>query len=52
MTIDDMKSSVFDDPEAFPKGSCTLDFGLVMRDLPARWITQGVLQARSTVGVS
>ena len=52
VTIDDMKSSVFDDPELFPKGSCTLDFGLVMRDLPARWITQGVLQARSTVGVS
>ena len=52
VTIEDMRSSLFDDPEAFPNGSCTLDFGLVMRDLPARWITQGALQARSTAGVS
>jgi len=51
VTIEDMRSSLFDDPEAFPNGSCTLDFGLVMRDLPARWITQGALQARSTAGV-
>lgn len=51
VTIDDMKSSVFDDPRAFPKGSCTLDCGLVMRDLPASWITQGALEARSTVRV-
>ena len=52
MTIEDMRSSVFDDPKAFPKGSCTLDFGLVMRDLPAKWVSQGTLQARSTLGVS
>jgi hypothetical protein len=52
VTIEDMRSSLFDDPDAFPTGSCTLDFGLVMRDLRARWIPQGALQARSTAGVS
>jgi hypothetical protein len=52
VAIDDMRSSLFDDLEVFPKGSCTLDFGLVMRNLPARWVTQGALQIRSTVGVS
>jgi hypothetical protein len=52
VTIDNMTSSVFDDPLAFPKGSCTLDSGLIMRDLPARWITQGALHARSMVEVA
>jgi len=51
VTIDEMRSSVFDDPKAFPKGSCTLDFGLVMRNLTARWVTEGALQARPTVTV-
>ncbi len=51
VAIEDMKSSLFDDHEAFPSGSCTLDFGLVMRDLLAKWVTQGTLQARSTAGV-
>jgi hypothetical protein len=47
VAIDSMISSMFDDVTAFPKGSCTLDCGLVMRDLKARWITEGVLGARS-----
>jgi hypothetical protein len=52
VTIDDMKSSVFDDPEAFPRGSCALDFGLVMRDLPARWVVEGALQPGSKVRIA
>jgi hypothetical protein len=47
VTIDEMRSSVFDDPAAFPKGSCALDFALVMRNLKARWISEGALRARS-----
>jgi Uncharacterized conserved protein (COG2071) len=47
VSIDYMRSSLFDDPEIFPKGSCALDFGLVMRDLSARWISEGALRARS-----
>jgi hypothetical protein len=45
--IERMASSLFDDARAFPEGSCTLDFGLVMRDLPARWRSEGVLQVHS-----
>ena len=45
--IDLVTSSMFDDLNAFPKGSCTIDFGLVMRDLPARWVTVGTLNSRS-----
>ena len=47
--IDEMRSSLFDDPQAFPKGSCTLDFGLVMKNLTARWTTEGPLQARPSL---
>jgi hypothetical protein len=47
VNVDSMISSMFDDATAFPKGSCTLDCGLVMRDLKARWITEGVLESRS-----
>jgi hypothetical protein len=47
VAIDSMRSSVFDNPETFPKGSCALDFGLVMRNLEARWISEGPLRARS-----
>jgi hypothetical protein len=43
---------VFDDPEAFPRGSCALDFGLVMRDLPARWVVEGALQPGSKVRIA
>ena len=52
VTIDEMRSSLFDDPQAFPKGSCTLDFGLVMRNLTARWVTHGPLEDRPTVTVA
>lgn len=41
--VDFVASSMFDDPQAFPAGSCTVDFGLAMRDLPARWVTAGCL---------
>jgi hypothetical protein len=47
VSIDSMRSSVFDNPETFPKGSCALDFGLIMRNLSARWISEGALLARS-----
>ncbi len=50
--IDGMRSSVFDDPTAFPKGSCALDFGLVMRDLRARWISEGALRAPSNAATA
>jgi hypothetical protein len=46
VTVNSVKSSTFDDPDAFPPGSCTVDFGLVMRDLPARWVADGVLTPR------
>jgi hypothetical protein len=35
VTIEDMRSTLFDNTDAFPAGSCVLDFGLVMRNLPA-----------------
>jgi len=44
--IDSVRSSMFDDHEAFPKGSCTIDFGLLMRNLPARWVSDGSLRPR------
>ncbi len=52
VSIDHMTSSLFDDKEAFPRGSCTLDSGLVMRNLPARWISQGALQIRHKARVA
>jgi hypothetical protein len=45
VSVDKMTSSLFDDPSAFPAGTCTLDSGLVMRELPVRWIAQGHLAA-------
>lgn len=47
VAIDSMTSSVFDNPEAFPTGSCAFDFGLVMRNLEAHWISEGALRAGS-----
>ena len=44
--IDSVRSSMFDDHDAFPNGSCTVDFGLLMRDLPARWVSDGSLTSR------
>ena len=52
VTVDEMRSSLFDDPAAFPRGSCTLDFGLVMRNLKARWVTHGPLHTRPAVPVA
>jgi hypothetical protein len=44
VTVDYVSSSVFDDTEGFPAGSCVLDSGLVMRGLPAQWRTAGPLR--------
>jgi hypothetical protein len=52
VTIDDMKSTMFDNLELFPKGSCLLDFGLVMRDLPACWVAEGEIHTCSTMSVA
>ena len=45
MSVDHMVSSVFDNTNDFPSGSCVLDSGLVMRNLDARWVTKDVLSA-------
>lgn len=50
VSVDHMRSSLFDDVTLFPPGTCTLDSGLVMRNLPARWHTEGVLRHRPLVG--
>jgi hypothetical protein len=47
LSIDHMASTMFDDNQAFPKGSCTLDSALVMRNLPVRWRNEGTLDSRS-----
>jgi|SRR5580704_2599944 hypothetical protein len=48
--IEKMKSTVFDNTEHFPRGSCALDFGLVMRNLPAHWVAQGALHSAQSSG--
>jgi Uncharacterized conserved protein (COG2071) len=35
--VERIASSLFDDPDRFPEGSCVFDSALVMRDLPVRW---------------
>jgi len=52
VSVDSMVSSMFDDVRAFPRGSCTLDSGLVMRDLPARWVTDGTLESDSALALA
>jgi uncharacterized protein YqjF (DUF2071 family) len=47
VSVDHMASSLFDDDQVFPKGSCTLDSALVMRDIPVRWCNEGALEVRS-----
>jgi uncharacterized protein YqjF (DUF2071 family) len=47
VSVDKMTSSLFDDSSAFPAGACTLDSGLIMRELPVRWIDQGRLVAHT-----
>ncbi len=49
--IDSVVSSMFDDVSRFPNGSCSVDFGLVMRDLPARWVSDGSIASRSNLPV-
>ncbi len=39
MTVQRICSSLFDDTALFPPGICSLDCALVMRNLPARWVT-------------
>lgn len=46
-----MRSSLFDDPELFPPGTCILDSALVMRNLPVLWRTEPPLMVKSPVGV-
>jgi len=46
-----MHSTVFDNEDVFPRGSCTLDSGLVMRNLPVVWRSEGSLRAPSLVAV-
>ncbi|MGO8863294.1 MAG: DUF2071 domain-containing protein [Acidimicrobiales bacterium] len=52
VTVEHMASTMFDNTSLFPKGSCTLDFGLVMRNLAARWLNEGPLNSRSEVRVA
>jgi hypothetical protein len=35
----EIRSSLFDNTDLFPPGTCSLDCALVMRNLPARWTT-------------
>jgi hypothetical protein len=51
VSVEHMASSVFDDVTLFPRGACTLDSGLLMRNLPARWLNEGTLDHPSLVGV-
>jgi hypothetical protein len=37
MSIARMRSSLFDDPAAFPDGACALDSALLMTNIAARW---------------
>ena len=39
MIVEHIRSSLFDDTRLFPRGTCSLDSALVMRNLPARWAT-------------
>jgi hypothetical protein len=38
MSVRYFRSSLFDDPDIFPPGTCLLDSALVMRNLPVRWV--------------
>jgi hypothetical protein len=44
VSVERMASSLFDDATLFPPGTCTLDSGLLMRNLPARWVNQGTME--------
>ena len=49
-SVSEMRSSLFDDEALFPRGTCTLDSALIMRNLSFRWASQGRLRPRSLVG--
>jgi hypothetical protein len=51
VTVEHMASSVFDDERLFPPGTCILDSGMVMRNLPVTWRRNGVLRCESPVTV-
>jgi hypothetical protein len=40
MSVRYFRSSLFDDPDIFPLGTCLLDSALVMRNLPVRWVAE------------
>jgi hypothetical protein len=42
--VEHIASSMFDDTNVFPEGSCTFDSALVMRNLPVRWRNEGSLK--------
>ena len=48
--VDAMRSSLFDDDRVFPPGTCILDSGLVMRNLPVLWRAQAPLRQQSPTG--
>jgi hypothetical protein len=52
VAIEHMSSSLFDDTQAFPVGSCILDASLLMRNLDARWITDGPVRDVVTAEVA
>jgi hypothetical protein len=52
VSVQHMDSSLFDNHSLFPSGTCTLDSGLVMRNLPVRWLAQRKLFPRGTVAVA
>ena len=52
VSVQHMASSLFDDHRLFPSGTCTLDSGLVIRDLPVRWLAQRNLLRKGTVAVA
>ncbi len=51
VSVEHMTSSLFDDVQQFPRGTCTLDSGLLMRNLPARWMQRDPLRRDSFLGV-
>jgi len=40
LAVDEVRSSVFDDPSLFPPGSITFDHALLMRDIEHAWVEQ------------
>jgi hypothetical protein len=52
VSVEHIASSLFDNHLLFPSGTCTLDCGLVMRDLPVRWLAEPKLRLRRTVAAA